>query len=107
MFGGHEAIKVETKSFLGSWLVPGAGADHSWHKEGFKAWRGDLLQLTRRFFVFGLGKWDEDFNTSFGSMHHFCWSSKSGQKLYVLSKLWIFFSHFLVGKKQEKLLLKI
>ena len=59
------------------------------------------------FFVFGLGKWDEDFNTSFGSMHHFCWSSKSGQKLYVLSKLWIFFSHFLVGKKHEKLLLKI
>ena len=59
------------------------------------------------FFVFGLGKWDEDFNTSFGSMHHFCWSSKSGQKLYVLSKSWIFFSHFLVGKKHEKLLLKI
>ena len=52
MFGGHEAIKVETKSFLGSWLVPGAGADHSWHKEGFKAWRGDLLQLTRHFFCF-------------------------------------------------------
>jgi hypothetical protein len=59
------------------------------------------------FFVFGLGKWDEDFNTSFGSMHHFCWSSKSGHKLYVLSKLWIFFSHLLVGKKHEKLPLKI
>ena len=42
MFGGHE----------GSWLVPGAGADHSWHKEGFKAWRDDLLQLTRHFFLF-------------------------------------------------------